>query len=152
MKKETFRSKGLNKPFNVYVVFEDLGARCGEIREFICEITKHKLFGLFPMKRNYNIRIFDECELKDGHFYWELYNGEYIYKSFFPCNEDGWLDLSHIFLGGDGTDNHYTRGSRKMVFLDKDEAVEQATILNNNAKGDVEQIEMLINIFKNKKQ
>ena len=140
MNKETFGDKGLNKIFTVYVVFEDLGARCGEIKEYNCEITQCKLFGIFPIDK-YNIRIFHEDELKDGHFYWELCNERLKYD----CS-----DSSVLFLEGDGTDNRYTRGSRKLVYLDEYKAYEQARIFNDNASLDVEQIEMSLNRLKKK--
>lgn len=137
MNKETFGGKGLNKIFTVYVVFEDLGARCGEIKEYNCEITQCKLFGIFPIDK-YNIRIFHEDELVDGHFYWELCNEKLMYS---------WMDSSVLFLEGDGTDNRYTRGSRKLVYLDEYKAYEQARIFNCYAKSDVEQIKMSLDRF-----
>ena len=140
MNKETFGGKGLNKIFTVYVVFEDLGARCGEIKEYYCEITQYKLFGIIPIKDKYNIRIFHEEELEDGHFYWELCNERLIYKTWFRNRT--WRDASVLFLSGDGSDNRYTRGSRKLVFLSEYEAYNKARIFNCNAKSDVEQIKM----------
>ena len=146
MNKETFGNKVFGKPFKVYAVFEDLGARCGEIKEYLCELTQYKLFGIFPIKGVCNIRIFHEDELDDGHYYWELCNRRLTYKTWF--RDRSWSDASVLFLDGDGTDNHYTRGSRKLVFLDKAEAYEQAESFNKNASSDVEQIRMSLERFK----
>ena len=142
MNKETFKDKGLNTVFPVYVVFSDLGARTGEIRKYSCEIVQDKLFGIIPIKYRYRIRIFTDSILEHGHFYWELCNGVFNYK---PLK-----DVSMLYLRGDGTDKRYTRGSNKMVFLSEYEAYEYAVVFNNNAKLDIEQVEISLNRIKKK--
>jgi hypothetical protein len=119
-----FKDQKIGEPFTVYVVFEDM---CGLLREYECIITPHKILGIV-VDNAFRIKIYKRS--KSG-YYFELYNKVH-YNYMYP------LTNSLLFLKGDGSDVHYTRGSYKYVYLDVKEAIKQAKINNASALGDVE--------------